>query len=1077
MKLVASVILAASVGTAGLADFHGPLDIAALDLSMMGVVPGQAEPASPAGAASLTFEPRSASDTIFQDGFLYRPAPVSLSGQNWDHAGGTVAAWIGARAAPLSVQINFLGTYTLDLPGDIGADELIRLTARSEGPNDWRELISVPASAPRLVSLANADGRVTSRELPDLDFSVIETARWLAAVQANDGQNITGFAEYQSLLATITDSQVHAIAAVLAVLLEDSRFELPALPPALTGFCATVVECLANVQGFQAIGQHIDATAPGLRLELEQLMQLDWCDTLDQRLWYLVPRPKENLRFGLQRLISFDDESRASGLTGEGAFSADCDGGRLLLELTEPMVQESFPSVMIEGVFMQVRQLRTLTEIEMRFVERRLEGDRIEQRRQWLLEYPDNPELGTGTELVRNLHTVPRSDRLSSFEEADLIGKTFALAALVDNEFSPTSQSPSPGRIEFLAEGTAMIVDTGATLQWSVDENALSLWSADQLLELSVFNLWRESDDTPYVLVERLERSASDADWRLRAGAGFMPTDLAVGPVTSEGFYQDFGSRNSAHPRETIAHELQGGIGWRLFTNPDPDSPDDFLALSSSVVFGWEPTASGMVLRSCWFEGPVYEEPESCQFAYLRLEFHLLKVTGNRWYMIQNTRQWGSGGGADLSQPPVSDVSSIVFFERQNSSPPWFVSSLPESEREALEDYYQTMDGENWVFRSGWMGPIGTECRWTGVGCNRNLEHVIRIGFFPPFGESHHGSLPPSLVQLTELEQLQLRLSGPSEPFPSWLGQLQNLRGLRLLSHPWTGELPATLANLAQLTDLQLSSGALEGEIPEVFAQLQQLRRLNLNGNQLSGPIPDALTSLPNLQSVLLASNQFSGPIPESIGALQSLTALDLSGNELSGQLPDSLGSLGQLQSLNLFNNQLSGSLPSSIGGLGSLINLNLFGNQLSGPIPASIGNLLQLQNANLANNMLTGPLPNTLVNLDQLASLDLSNNNFSGSFPVQLAVLDSLQSLRLAGNQLSGFLPNWIGDLTRLQVLQLQNNAMGGQLPPQLMNLVNLNDAGGLNLCGNSFATSNTDLDAFLASKHLDSDWRGCQQ
>lgn len=1043
---------------------------------------------------------RQVNEPIFRDAFVYEPAPVRLSAQNRDHAGGHVTARIGNRAEIARVQVTEFGGYTLDLPGDIDADELIRLVARSEGPEAWRELVSIPASAPRLVAAADENGLLTATIKSELDFSVIGTARWLAVVHAHHGQAPTSFSDYAGTLATIADSEIHALTAVLAIVLEDPRFGLPQLPAGLVGSCETVVDCLAVSNRFEAIRNHIDDSAPGLRPALEQRMQLDWCSNLPQRLWFMYPRHKYNLSRSqtFRRLVSFDGESRTSGLTNEGSFSATCSSDRLQLELDEAVIVEDFPSVMIDGAFVQVRRTRTLTVFEINLVERRLEGDRIRERFEWLIEYPDHPELGTSSEVIASVRTAPRHDNFLGFEPADLSGQTFALAGLVYGS-GQSENNPSTGIIEFFGDGTATIAETGQALEWAVDQGGLSLWSSDDLLEIFAVPYWRESDDTPYVLVERLERADIEADWQLNAGSGLMPIVQNLGAMTTEGYYQEFGQGYLAHPRSTAAYELVGNTGWRLFTNPDPNSPDDFIASNSSLSYGWEPTASGLVLRSCWLQGALYEEPESCQFAYVRIEFRLLQMSADRWYVLRNARQWGSGGGADLSEPPISDFSSVVFFERQAASPPWFVATLPGPEREALEDYYQAMDGPNWQNQSGWMGPPGTECRWTGVACSPDLQHVVGLGTFS--FDAHSGLLPQSLLQLTELENLNLSISGPAAAFPAWLTGFERLRRLSVLNHPWTGELPASIGNLSQLNRLTLTFGALEGALPATIGQLQNLQHLFLAGNQLSGQIPhqlaqlsalenldlsnnefsgqipDELTQLEALESLRLGGNPLSGPIPENIGALQSLRELSLADTHISGSIPASLGSLNQLQTLLVSNNNLSGNIPSSIGGLSSLLTINLGGNQLTGPIPDSFGNLLQLRSAFFFGNALTGPLPETLGNLNQLSNLNLSDNDLSGSFPSQLSSLTSLRILNLSGNQLSGFLPNWIGELTNLQSLLLQDNSMGGQLPLQLMNLVNLNDSGGINLCNNSFVTANAELDAFLVSKHVGNDWQGCQQ
>jgi len=89
--------------------------------------------------------------------------------------------------------------------------------------------------------------------------------------------------------------------------------------------------------------------------------------------------------------------------------------------------------------------------------------------------------------------------------------------------------------------------------------------------------------------------------------------------------------------------------------------------------------------------------------------------------------------------------------------------TVPESERQALLQLFNTTNGHQWVDRTGWAGPAGTECEWFGVICGYSSDGRPTVhGLF--LGENGlTGTLPESLADLANLSELLLyrnRLTG-----------------------------------------------------------------------------------------------------------------------------------------------------------------------------------------------------------------------------------------------------------------------------------------------------------------------------
>ena len=315
-------------------------------------------------------------------------------------------------------------------------------------------------------------------------------------------------------------------------------------------------------------------------------------------------------------------------------------------------------------------------------------------------------------------------------------------------------------------------------------------------------------------------------------------------------------------------------------------------------------------------------------------------------------------------------------------------------ERIVLELLYTTTDGENWQNNTNWLSdaPLGD---WHGVETDVNGRVTgIRLDY-----NELSGSMPPELVQLTNLTVLSLHKNNLSGELPPKLGRMTSLTSLKLGDNQLTGIIPSELGNLAQLTELRLNNNHLTGIIPVELGNLEQLGYLGLSVNQLTGIIPSELGNLAQLTYLNLGGNQLTGSIPSELGNLAQLTELRLGDCHLTGRIPAELGNLAQLTELILGHNNLAGSIPVELAKLKNLVFLSLPGNQLSGEIPPELGQLTGLSTLSLLDNRLTGTIPPELGKLGELSYLGFSYNwLLSGTLPIELTALKKLEVLHLVG-------------------------------------------------------------------------------
>jgi hypothetical protein len=277
-------------------------------------------------------------------------------------------------------------------------------------------------------------------------------------------------------------------------------------------------------------------------------------------------------------------------------------------------------------------------------------------------------------------------------------------------------------------------------------------------------------------------------------------------------------------------------------------------------------------------------------------------------------------------------------------------AAIPEQERNALIDLYNSTNGANWTSNTGWLGEPGTECTWQRVQCDKENTSVIELRLWDM---NLAGTLPKTLENLTNLERLYISSNELSGTIPATLGNLAKLQSLDLPGNQLKGSIPAELGNLANLQWLDLSENRLSGSIPPSLGNLVNLKDLDLSENRFSGSIPSSLGNLVNLEHLYLTSNELSGAIPFSLGNLIKLPWLDLSKNQLSGEIPSSLENLPNLKGLDFSENQLYGSIPPEVGKLANLTSLNLSSNNLSGSVPLQLGGLIAIRDLNLSYNAL----------------------------------------------------------------------------------------------------------------------------
>jgi len=294
-------------------------------------------------------------------------------------------------------------------------------------------------------------------------------------------------------------------------------------------------------------------------------------------------------------------------------------------------------------------------------------------------------------------------------------------------------------------------------------------------------------------------------------------------------------------------------------------------------------------------------------------------------------------------------------------------AQIPETERQALIDLYNSTGGDNWTNNEGWLGEAGTECEWYGIECSyphNTFVQALRFYFpspDPPYvivGNNLTGELPESIQNLVSLKSLYL--SSNKLTLPPEIGNLYNLEHLELYDNNLSS-IPPEIGNLYNLQWLHLSGNNLTS-VPYEIGNLHNLTSLDLSFNDLTN-IPIDICYMNNLQSLWMDGNKLTS-LPVEIESLSNLQALQLMHNDLT-ILPKTIGKLNKLNNLLLNDNKLTG-LPNEIGYIGndpnSYPNLDLAGNQLLS-VPREITNVNYI---NISYNAIEATDPEIIDYLNQ---------------------------------------------------------------------------------------------------------------
>lgn len=335
------------------------------------------------------------------------------------------------------------------------------------------------------------------------------------------------------------------------------------------------------------------------------------------------------------------------------------------------------------------------------------------------------------------------------------------------------------------------------------------------------------------------------------------------------------------------------------------------------------------------------------------------------------------------------------------------------------------------------------------------------------------GALPPSIYQLTNLQEWKLGSNNIHSTISDAISQLSNLQNINLKNNCLYGTIPSSISSLSALIYMKLSHNDFEGTIPDTIQQLRNLNTLDLSENMINGTLSTSIGDLPSLTYLTLESNRIEGTIPCSWVSLSSLLDLFVDNNLLNGTIPSCIGSLTQLEAFSVSDNLLSGTIPPTISELSSLQILALSSNQLIGSIPPSFGSLTSLHQLFLDDNLLTGCIPDSMFSqhMYELSVIEVQNNLLSGTMPQLISTLRLLNQLFVQSNMLIGNLDGvFNGSFQQnLTNVELSDNQFTGELPEQLFLSTSLVSVSAVSNCFHGSIPSSICLNRDLETLALD--------
>ncbi|KAA8524027.1 hypothetical protein F0562_010542 [Nyssa sinensis] len=265
-------------------------------------------------------------------------------------------------------------------------------------------------------------------------------------------------------------------------------------------------------------------------------------------------------------------------------------------------------------------------------------------------------------------------------------------------------------------------------------------------------------------------------------------------------------------------------------------------------------------------------------------------------------------------------------------------------------------------------------------------------------------------------------------------GTLCHVTSILLKGQNLKGTLPPELVNLPRLQEIDLTRNYLSGTIPPEWGSMQ-LVNISLLGNRLTGPIPKEFGKITTLVNLTVEFNQLSGVIPPELGDLPLIEKIHLTSNNFTGELPETLAKLTTLKDFRIVDNNFTGKIPNFIGNWTNLEKLRIQGTGLDGPIPPGIANLTNLTDLRISDLIGTeGTFP-PLNNMTKLKNLILRSCNIIGPLPKYLSTMTTLKILDLSFNKLTGEIPTGYRTLFDTDYIYLTGNLLNGIVPGWMLN------------------------------------------
>ncbi|KAF3448081.1 hypothetical protein FNV43_RR08789 [Rhamnella rubrinervis] len=382
--------------------------------------------------------------------------------------------------------------------------------------------------------------------------------------------------------------------------------------------------------------------------------------------------------------------------------------------------------------------------------------------------------------------------------------------------------------------------------------------------------------------------------------------------------------------------------------------------------------------------------------------FELLNLSHNHLMSIEEPYNISHHNGLDLSfnqlHGKIPILPPYVYYVDLSSNS--FTSSVPsEIGKNHRNTFYFSLSNNS----------------LTGIIPDSICE-AINLQLLDPSNNKLTGIIPTCMLAKSvtiEVNRHNNKLSGPIlDLFPVGCG----LRTLDLSGNFLTKSIPKSLANCRQLEDLDLGNNQMLDTFPIFPKNISSLRVLSLRSHKFYGQVTctDSIGYWPMIEIVDIASNNFSGelpgkcltkwhtmmtvggridssPLPGQIGTehdYQVAAAIINKGVETK-MIPLSFGNIRQIESLDLSRNHLNCTIPASLSNLNFLGFLNLSYNQLHGRIPT--GNQIQIFSTDRfqGNQGLCG-LPVTLNCPGDAAAPDISpetpkaNRSISGNNDIE---------------------------------------------------------------------------------------------